>query len=210
MQKFTIVIAILSICVIAVVAEVLTHGYSFLDDKSVQSNVLQVNGREYPIEDLLFGGKTQSFDFSLISEEDLRDSGLYDYALQKTDFDGRLFGFIDLTEFNDLSVVQFKLIDNSLDISTIVGAIYEIDLGEEALSKEMYRIIRERAYAHDWFTINDNVTYGDSAFFINDKLRIGTAFLLVKSGGKVYAFTYPKVRHENIKKLIEKLHGKEN
>lgn len=212
MQKFTIVITILSICVIAVITEVLVHGYSFFDSGKIQTSVLTADGKEYPIEDLLFGGQgsqTQTFDFSLISEEDLRDAGLYNYGLQKTDFDGYLFGFIDLREFTDLSVTKLKLIDNSLDISTIVGAIYELDAKEESLSKELIRIIRERATSKDWFTLNETNKYGDSSFFINDDLRIGTAFLVVKLGEKVYAFTYPKVKHENIKKLIEKLHGKE-
>jgi len=209
MQKFTIIVGILTVCIIAIIAEVLTNGYSFLND-DLKTDVLMVSGEEYPIEELLFGedaGPATGFDFSLISEEDLRDAGLKDFALQKVGFDGYLFEKIDLTEFTDLNVLKLKLIDKSLDIPTIVGAIYQIDLGEEALSKEMYRIIKQKASARGVYEINETGRYGDDSFFLNDDLRIGTAFLLVKSGEKVYAFTYPKVRHENIKKLIEKLHG---
>lgn len=206
MQKFTIIIGILAVCVIAVIAEVLTHDYSFIEPDYMKANVIEMDGKEYAIEDLLFSDEGVA-DFTIISEADLMDAGLYDYSLQRVSYEGKLFEFVDLSEFENLSVTVLKFVDNSLNIPTIVGAVYRLDFEDEALSGEMYRVIKERVEVRDGFTINETDAYGDASLFINDDLRIGTAFLLVKSGGKVYAFTYPKVRHENIRKLIEKLHG---
>ncbi len=53
--------------------------------------------------------------------------------------------------------------------------------------------------------VNEIKAFGSGSFYMNDTKRLGTAFLTVLSGNRVYTFSYPKASHDFFKKVVNLL-----
>lgn len=72
-----------------------------------------------------------------------------------------------------------------------------------------YQVVQDTALTLKKTTFNVNITnkYGDASFYLNNKDRSDTAFLVVlyKGINIVYLFEYPKTLHDSVRQIISLL-----
>lgn len=141
-----------------------------------------------------------SYKIEKITEQQLVQMGFEGMHLERVSAEGLLFQLLDLSGTVNLSKVRFHLTDGK----NVYGVISEFLLADDARAKSFYESLRQKAslYAPD-IKLNETNSFGTTSFYLNDSKRLGTAFLTVLSGNRVYSFSYPKASHEFFKKFIE-------
>jgi len=144
--------------------------------------------------------ESSSYKIEKISEQQLIQMGFEGMHLERVSAEGLLFQLLDLSGTVNLSKVRFHLTDSK----NVYGVVSEFLLADDARAKWFYESLRQKAslYAPD-IKLNETNSFGTSSFYLNDSKRLGTAFLTVLSGNRVYSFSYPKASHEFFKKFIE-------
>lgn len=135
-----------------------------------------------------------------ITETQLVQMGFEGMRLERASAEGLLFQLLDLSDTVNLSKVRFHLTDGK----NVYGVISEFLLADSVRAKTFYQNLRQKSslYAPD-VKLNETNSFGESSFYLNDSKRLGTAFLTVLSGNRVYSFSYPKASHEFFKKFIQ-------
>ncbi len=135
-----------------------------------------------------------------ITEQQLVQMGFEGMRLERVSADGLLFQLLDLSGTVNLSKVRFHLTDGK----NVYGVVSEYLLADNVRAKTFYENLRQKSslYAPD-IKLNETNSFGTASFYLNDSKRLGTAFLTVLSGNRVYSFSYPKASHEFFKKFIE-------
>lgn len=127
-------------------------------------------------------------------------AGFQNVTLQRIPFNGIMFERIDLRDFKSVPVVKQNLLQNN---KTIIATFYEFHAKTEPLADEIFSFIKDRAAGPIEAEINETNDYGSGSFFINYSDKKNNAFLIVKTGTSVYAYSYPKGSHSLIESLIK-------
>ncbi len=85
----------------------------------------------------------------------------------------------------------------------LFAKVYIFKAGIESDINEVYQLIKLRSSEGLNVNINETDQYGAGSFYLNDPSRSNTAFLTVRIGAVIYAFSYPKDYHAQIKNLIQ-------
>jgi len=217
MQKFTIFSAILSISIILVIGDVLTHGY--LNEESTEEIVEEAmetletiettekeeNTDQPPAED---EETNESVDLSSetdlkvlipnFSEDILLESGFFDPVLKDSIYSGFVFQFIPYTDA-DAFVYQWNIFDGE----SYIGSIYEMKYPNETASFQGYLALRQAGSSKtDIGTVNEVNNYKDASFYFNHNTKTQTVHLVIRSGQNVYAYEYAHRYHESMKNLF--------
>lgn len=145
---------------------------------------------------------TTGYKIEKVTDAQLVSMGFQDMRLERVSADGLLFQLLDLGDVVNLSKVRFHLTDGK----NVYGVVNEFLLGSDFSAKGLYQNLRKKALVYEPdVKVNETNSFGTSSFFLNDNKRLGTAFLTVLSGNRIFAFSYPKASHEFFKKLIQLL-----
>lgn len=143
---------------------------------------------------------TSSYKIEKISEQQLIQMGFEGMHLERVSAEGLLFQLLDLSDAVNLSKVRFHLTDGK----NVYGVVSEYLLADNTRAKAFYENLRQKASLYaPAVKLNETNSFGTTSFYLNDSKRLGTAFLTVLSGNRVYSFSYPKASHEFFKKFIE-------
>ena len=149
-----------------------------------------------------------SFDASTISptsasiylrDEQIKSAGFSSAYLKKELSDGKLFKTIQIDDLFDTEITKTAISTKE----AALAKVYIFKTGINTEISEVYELIKLRSSDGLNVQINETNEYGSSSFYMNDQMRSGTAFLVVRIGGFVYAFSYPKEYHSQIKNLIK-------
>lgn len=177
-----------------------------LDDSSTPASMAPSTSPDAPPAGAVQKSEVSSFldnsgyKIEKITEQQLVQMGFQGMHLERVSAEGLLFQLLDLSGTVNLSKVRFHLTDGK----NVYGVVSEYLLADNARAKTFYESLRQKAslYAPD-IKLNETNSFGTSSFYLNDSKRLGTAFLTVLSGNRVYSFSYPKASHEFFKKFIE-------
>ncbi|MEK7126793.1 MAG: hypothetical protein AAB848_01680, partial [Patescibacteria group bacterium] len=149
-----------------------------------------------------------SFDASKISpasvsiylrDEQIKSAGFDSAYLEKELSDGKLFKTIQIDDLFDTEVTKTAIRTEE----SALAKVYIFKTGINTEISEVYELIKLRASGGLNIQVNETDEYGSSSFYMNDQMRSSTAFLVVRMGGFIYAFSYPKEYHSQIKNLIK-------
>ena len=137
-----------------------------------------------------------------VTDAQLKGFGFENMRLERVSADGLLFQLIDVTDIVNLSKIRFNLTDGK----NVYGVLTEFMLADETKAGNFYGILKQKgsAFAPD-IKLNETNSFGVHSFYMNDSKRLGTAFLAVLSGNRVFTFSYPKASQEFFKKVINLL-----
>ncbi len=137
-----------------------------------------------------------------VTDAQLKSFGFENMRLERVSADGLLFQLIDVTDIVNLSKIRFNLTDGK----NVYGVLTEFMLADETKAGNFYGILKQKgsAFAPD-IKLNETNSFGTHSFYMNDSKRLGTAFLAVLSGNRVFTFSYPKASQEFFKKVINLL-----
>lgn len=150
-----------------------------------------------------------SFDASKISptsvsiylrDEQIKSAGFTGaYLENESSADGKLFKTIQIDDLFDTEVTKTAIRTEE----TALAKVYIFKTGINTEISEVYELIKLRASGGLNIQVNETDEYGSSSFYMNDQMRNSTAFLVTRLGGFIYAFSYPKEYHSQIKNLIK-------
>lgn len=208
MSKFGIFTVFLSVTVMVVVAELLAGGLG--DDtglnkqlaaNSVGMETQQVGSSEvYGKTEQTHGSATsygQKLTFAMVDE-----AGFTDAVLQRVPFDGKIFGSLDVSDFNRGDALEYNLLENNRDIA---AQIVEFDGKTEVDASQFYSLLKQKAGLQKGASMNETNQFGENSFYLNFPDKKTSVFLVVKGGKYVYALAYQKDLHPLVKMLLNLL-----
>ncbi len=143
-----------------------------------------------------------SYRLQSITSEQLQNMGFSGMRLEQVSTDGLLFQIIDVADVVNLSKIRFNLTDGK----NIYGVLTEFLLADAPRAASFYDTLKQKASAFEPdIKVNEVKVFGSGSFYMNDSKRLGTAFLTVLSGNRVYTFSYPKASHDFFKKVVNLL-----
>lgn len=134
-----------------------------------------------------------------LRDEQIKSAGFSGGYLESEPLDGRLFKTIDISDLKDVEVTKTDI--RSTD--EILAKVYIFKIGIGSSVGEIYQTIKLKASQGLNISLNETNEFGSASFFMNDPVRSDTVFLTVRIAGFVYAFSYPKTYHSQIKNLIQ-------
>lgn len=134
-----------------------------------------------------------------LRDEQIKSAGFTGGYLEDEPLDGRLFKTIDISDLKDTEVKKTDI--RSKD--EILAKVYVFKVGIGSSADEVYKTIKLKSSQGLNIKLNETNEFGSASFFMNDPLRSDTAFLTVRISGLVYAFSYPKTYHSQVKNLIQ-------
>lgn len=223
MQKFTIFSAILSLSIILVIGDVLTHGYhnaesteeiveeaietledleEIIDPNEEPPIIESTPTKEEPNDNESVDLSSESTDLKILipnfTEDLLLESGFFDPVLKDSIYSGFVFQFIPYTDA-DAFVYQWNVFDGE----TYIGSIYEMKYPNETASFQGYLALRQAGSSKtDIGTVNEVNNYKDASFYFNHNTKTQTVHLVIRSGQNVYAYEYAHRYHESMKNLF--------
>ena len=136
-----------------------------------------------------------------LREEHVKSAGFANGYLEQQDHQGYLYKTIYIGDFYDVEVEKIGVRTND----AYLAKVYVFKVGLNSDVEETFQLIKLRASAGIGVEVNESNEYGNASFYMNDTNRPDTAFLTVRIGKFVYAFSYPKEYHAQIKNLIQLL-----
>jgi len=94
------------------------------------------------------------------------------------------------------------------DGSTTFGVMYEAMNG--VTYDQIQSAILDRIVASPVWSMNETNSYGEASFYLNNRNRSDTVFLLIKFPDRTLGFEYPKANHETFEKLYSLLGGEDD
>lgn len=183
-----------------------------LDQPKVSSDEVVKNSTGDSGTDTAGAGKTSSGpkdfeDESFIStttnvylrDEQIKSAGFTRGYLEKQQFDGNLFKTISLADLKEVEVTETAIRTKD----ALLAKVYIFKVGVKTNINEIYQVVKLRAGQGLGVKVNETNDFGLASFYMNDSNRSGTAFLMVRLSGLMYAFSYPKEYHAQIKNLIQ-------
>ncbi|MDA1060408.1 MAG: hypothetical protein O3B47_01295 [bacterium] len=136
-----------------------------------------------------------------LREEQIKNAGFTGAYLESEPHNGLLFKSVDISDLKDVET------DKSMvrTADQILAKVYVFRMGVTADINEIYTLVKMRATGGLNIEINETNSYGLASFYLNDSRRNETAFLVVRIGGLIYGFSYPKEYHSQINNLIQLL-----
>lgn len=134
-----------------------------------------------------------------LRDEQLKSAGFTSAYLEEQAFDGYLFKNILVNDLHDVEIE--KTLIRSKDL--LFAKVYIFKAGIESDINEVYQLIKLRSSEGLNVDINETNQYAAGSFYMNDPSRSNTAFLTIRIGAVIYAFSYPKEYHAQIKNLIQ-------
>ncbi|MFT7184622.1 MAG: hypothetical protein ACI9QC_000969 [Oceanicoccus sp.] len=219
MQKLTVFSAILSLSIILIIGDLVSHDY--LEEETVtlptqeEMEEVEAEVKVEEIEDFIEESElpedsevdlsSESIDLNVlipvIEENLMLESGFFDPVLKDTIFSGYVFQFIPFSD-PDAFVYQWNLFDGE----TYVGSLYEMKYPNETASFQGYLALRQAGSAQSELgSVNEANNYKDSSFYFNHTAKSQTVHLVIKSGKNIYAFEYAHLEHETMKNLFDLL-----
>jgi|GEM_PF-5726702 hypothetical protein len=139
-----------------------------------------------------------------ISDSELASFGFTNMRMERVSGDGLLFQLLDTSDTVNLSKIRFHLTDGK----NVFGVMSEYLLPDAARAKLFYDGLKQKASVYaPGVKINETNSFGGMSFYLNDERRLGTAFLTLVRGSRVFAIAYPKASHEYFKKLVGVISG---
>jgi hypothetical protein len=136
-----------------------------------------------------------------LREEHVRSAGFSNAYLEDQDHLGYLYKTIYIDDFYDVEIEKIAVRTDDAYLAKVY--VFKVGLNSEV--EETFQLIKLRSSAGIGIEVNESNEYGNSSFYMNDQNRPDTAFLTVRIGKFVYAFSYPKEYHAQIKNLIQLL-----
>lgn len=149
-------------------------------------------------EDSNFAAPTSSV---YLRDDHIKSAGFVGAYLESEQNDGQLFKSIFIDDLYDVEVT--KTLVRTTD--QLLAKVYVFKMGISADINEVYNLLKLRASEGNTTEANETNEFGAASFYMNDSLRTGTVFLTVRIGGLIYAFSYPKDYHSQVKNLIQLL-----
>lgn len=225
MQKLTVFSAILSLSIILVIGDLVSHDYlnkentqEIVEEALEEIDTIESSEEpsvEFPEEDLTpiedLEPEEEEVDLSsestdlkvlvpILSEALLLESGFFDPVLKDTIFSGYVFQFLPFSDA-DAFVYQWNLFNGE----SFVGSIYEIKYPNETASFQGYLALRQAGAAQKVGSVNEVNNYKDASFYFNHDTKSQTVHLVIRSGSNVYAFEYAHREHDSMKNLFDLL-----
>lgn len=132
-----------------------------------------------------------------IRDDQIKSAGFVNAVLENEPHNGFIFKTVYVDDLYDLNVT--KTVVKNADM--LLAKIYVLQVGPTSSITEVYEVLKVRASEGLDTEINETNEFGQGSFFMNDSKRSSVAFLTVKISNMVYAFSYPKEYHAQIKNL---------
>lgn len=136
-----------------------------------------------------------------ITNDNVISAGFAGAYLEPESFDGFLFKTVSIGDLYGLKVDKYSITNGQ----TNYAKVYVIIPQDVSTTGEIYSVLKVRAAQGLETDINETNQFGDASFFMNDSRRQQIAFLTVKVGSYIYAFSYQKEYHPQVKNLAEML-----
>lgn len=180
-------------------ADITTGGGSALSGSFIQPDLGAATGTTGEVAQFI---SQTSYRLQGVTADQLQNMGFSGMRLEQVSTDGLLFQIIDVADVVNLSKIRFNLTDGK----NIYGVLTEFLLADEARAASFYGTLKQKVSAFEPdIKVNEVKVFGSGSFYMNDSKRLGTAFLTVLSGNRVYTFSYPKASHDFFKKLVNLL-----
>lgn len=207
MHKFTIFSIIFSFMVILVVAELVVNDYlnkEITPPKSLEMGQANILVDEDAVitetEPEVVGSEAAALPGFQVTQELLAKSEFTEPVFRAVEFNGKYFQLIDVSDFAK-GVKKANIFENQ----RFAGAIYENHLANAEAAYEFYQLLQAEGQKSIENQINETNAYGDNSFYVNNRNKNATAFLVIKLEKSVFAFEYPHRSHSKIKALINNL-----
>ncbi len=142
-----------------------------------------------------------SLNSAFIRDEQIKSAGFIGAHLEEEEHNNSLFKTISIEDLYDTEISKMAVKTDTV----LMAKIYVFKVGIQADVSEVYQLLKLRASESSGAVVNETNQYGAASFYMNDPARNNTAFLTVRIGGLVYAFSYPKEYHAQVKNLIKLL-----
>jgi hypothetical protein len=139
-----------------------------------------------------------SIDSTYLRDDQVQSAGFSGAKIQKDDSGGPLFKTIYIEDLQDVKVEKWSVANDT----TIFAKVYVLSFAGSSGIEEVYKVLKIRSSQGLNAEINETNDYADGSFYMNDSQRQNTAFVVTKIGPVIYAFSYPKEYHQQIKNLI--------
>lgn len=136
-----------------------------------------------------------------LRDEQIKSAGFVGAYLEPEPHSGLLFKTITIDDLNDTEIEKTSI----RTADQLLAKVYVFKAGIGSDINEIYQIIKMKASKGFDVVINETNDFGSNSFYMNDSRRSGTVFLTVRIGATVYAFSYPKEYHSQVKNLIQLL-----
>ncbi len=137
----------------------------------------------------------------LLREEQIKSAGFVGGYIEPEDHDGLLFKTVAVDDLDDVKTDKFAIRTED----QFLAKVYVFRVGISTNVRDVYQLLKSKASQGVGVQINETNEFGVSSFYKNDSRRTGVAFLTVRIGGLIYAFSYPHEYHSQIKNLIQLL-----
>lgn len=150
---------------------------------------------EFDFEDENFNSFSPSV---LIREDHVRSAGFSDAVLENEVYDGYLFKSIFVDDLTGVKINKYAI----KTTITMFAKVYAFESDALDSSELVFDALKTKISSGLDVTVNQTDEFGDASFYMNDLRRSNVAFLTVRIGDYVYAFSYPKEYHAQIKNLV--------
>ncbi len=155
-------------------------------------------------EDLSYAAQVQSSNplgSVLLRDEQIKSAGFVGGYIEPEDHEGLLFKTVAVDDLDDVKMDKFSIRTEA----QFLAKVYVFRVGISTNVRDVYHLLKSKSSQGVGVQINDTNEFGVSSFYMNDSRRTGVAFLTVRIGGLIYAFSYPHEYHSQIKNLIQLL-----
>lgn len=133
-----------------------------------------------------------------LRQDQVQSAGFSNARIESEEHDGLLFKSIYIDDLYDVDIEKWLV---QSDVQLFAKA-YVFSFGPDSGVNEVYEILKVRASQGLNAEVNETNEFAEGSFYMNDTRRQNTAFLTVKMGNLIYAFSYPKEYHQQIKNLV--------
>lgn len=134
-----------------------------------------------------------------LREDMIRAAGFATAYLEDEPHDGYLFKTIYVDDLNDVNLLKYAIRTQD----ALLAKAYVFDSGPLSGIEEVYEVLKVRGSQGLDIEINETNDFGNNSFYLNDTRRSEVAFLVVRYDSLIYAFSYPKNYHAQIKNLAQ-------
>lgn len=136
-----------------------------------------------------------------LRDEQIKSAGFVGAYIEREVFDDYLFKTIFVGDLYNTEIEKNTIRTNE----ALLAKVYIFKIGPDSDTDEVYQLFKMRATEGAGIEVNETNEFGVNSFYMNDSTRSNTAFLTVRIGSLIYAFSYPKEYHSQIKNLVQLL-----
>lgn len=136
-----------------------------------------------------------------LRDDQVKSAGFIGAYLQTSAHNGFLFKTIYIDDLKDVKAEKYDI----RTAESLLAKVYVFKIGTLMTLDDVYNTLKQRASEGLNIEVNENNEFGSGSFYLNDAKRQDVAFLTTKIGSMVYAFSYPKEYHQQVKNLVSLL-----